>query len=112
MFTSVPDSSNPGVVVTDIKMPFWSMVRFMVKWAIASIPAVIILMVVIGFFAIAATTITAGLLAGFSSALNGQPKPAYVPPTPIPSIIPPRSFTPTPDGIRTPIPSPTLRPGR
>jgi len=31
------------VVVTDIKMPFWSMVVFMVKWAIASIPALIIL---------------------------------------------------------------------
>lgn len=31
------------VVITDIKMPFWSMVVFMVKAAIASIPAVIIL---------------------------------------------------------------------
>jgi hypothetical protein len=31
------------MVVTDIKMPFWSMVIFMVKWAIASIPAFIIL---------------------------------------------------------------------
>ncbi len=31
------------VVVTDIRMPFWSMVRFMVKWAIAAIPALIIL---------------------------------------------------------------------
>jgi hypothetical protein len=32
------------VVVTDIKIPFWSMVVLMVKWAIAAIPAVIILM--------------------------------------------------------------------
>lgn len=31
------------VVVTDIRMPFLSMVIFMVKWAIASIPAFIIL---------------------------------------------------------------------
>ena len=31
------------VVVTDIHMPFWSMVIFMVKWALASIPAIIIL---------------------------------------------------------------------
>ncbi len=31
------------VVITDIKMPFWSMVVFMVKWAIAAIPAIIIL---------------------------------------------------------------------
>lgn len=33
------------VVVTDIKMPFESMVIFMVKWALASIPAFIILYV-------------------------------------------------------------------
>lgn len=32
------------VVVTDIKIPIWSMVILMVKWAIAAIPAVIILM--------------------------------------------------------------------
>lgn len=31
------------VVVTDINMPFGSMVNFMVKWAIASIPALIII---------------------------------------------------------------------
>jgi hypothetical protein len=31
------------VVVTDIKMKFWSMVWFMIKWVIASIPAVILL---------------------------------------------------------------------
>ena len=33
------------VVVTDIQMPFGSMVVFMIKWAIAAIPAVIILFV-------------------------------------------------------------------
>lgn len=31
------------VIITDIHMPFWSMVGFMVKWSIASIPAMIIL---------------------------------------------------------------------
>jgi len=31
------------VVVTDIRMGFWSMVIFMVKWVIAAIPAFIIL---------------------------------------------------------------------
>jgi len=36
------------VVVTDIRMSFGSMVEFMVKWVIASIPAVIILLI-IGF---------------------------------------------------------------
>jgi hypothetical protein len=31
------------VVVKDIDMPFWSMVFFMVRWAIAAIPALSIL---------------------------------------------------------------------
>lgn len=33
-------------VVTDIKIPFWSMVVLLVKWALASIPAVIILVII------------------------------------------------------------------
>jgi hypothetical protein len=37
------DSEVSKVEVTDINMPFLSMVWFMVKWAIASIPAIIIL---------------------------------------------------------------------
>jgi hypothetical protein len=38
------------VIVTDIHMPFPSMVMFMVKWAIASIPAMIILILLGAFF--------------------------------------------------------------
>ncbi len=34
------------VTVDDIKMPFLSMVIFMVKWSIAAIPALIILAVI------------------------------------------------------------------
>jgi hypothetical protein len=34
------------VVITDVKMPFGSMVLFMVKWAIATIPALILLSVI------------------------------------------------------------------
>ena len=37
---------NQNVIVTDIHMPFLSMVIFMVKWALASIPAIIILMLI------------------------------------------------------------------
>ncbi|MGH9891066.1 MAG: hypothetical protein ACREA0_03600 [bacterium] len=47
------DNSNE-VIVVDVRMPFLSMVVFMVKWAIAAIPAIIILViigaVVAGFF--------------------------------------------------------------
>ncbi|MDZ7582166.1 MAG: hypothetical protein U5R30_16695 [Deltaproteobacteria bacterium] len=46
--------SDTEVVVTDIKMPFGSMVVFMVKLAIATIPAMIILSAV--------GTITVGLI--------------------------------------------------
>ena len=35
--------SKAQVVVTDIQMPFWSMVRFMLKWSVATIPAAIVL---------------------------------------------------------------------
>ncbi|MCY4210001.1 MAG: hypothetical protein OXD47_01125 [Gammaproteobacteria bacterium] len=31
------------VVVTNVRMPFFSMVVFMVKWALAAIPALLIL---------------------------------------------------------------------
>jgi len=36
------------VVVTDIRMPFFSMMIFMIKWVIASIPAFIILSILGG----------------------------------------------------------------
>lgn len=35
-----------AVVITDIDMPFGSMVRFIVKWVIASIPAILILWII------------------------------------------------------------------
>jgi hypothetical protein len=41
----IQNTNNNEVIIADIKMPFFSMVVFMVKWAIASIPAFIILMV-------------------------------------------------------------------
>ena len=37
---------NGNVVLVDVKIPFWSMVTLMVQWAIAAIPAAIILMLV------------------------------------------------------------------
>jgi len=42
------ESSKQEVIVTDIHMPFRSMVLFMVKWAVASIPALLILGVLAG----------------------------------------------------------------
>ena len=42
------DRQEIQVVVVDVNMRFWSMVFFMVKWAFASIPALIILIVLWG----------------------------------------------------------------
>jgi hypothetical protein len=49
--------TSAHVVVTNIRMPFWSMVVFMIKWAIAAIPAFIILALLGG--------VAAALLSGF-----------------------------------------------
>ena len=38
--------NNGAVVISDINMPFGSMVVFMVKWSLASIPAFLILLVI------------------------------------------------------------------
>lgn len=48
------------VTVTDIDMPFWSMVKFMVKWTVATIPAMVLLFFIgIGFFFIASIFLAA-----------------------------------------------------
>jgi hypothetical protein len=51
------------VVVTDIRIPFGSMVVLILKWTLASIPAMIVL-VVLGMVA-------AGLFAGMFGAIVG-----------------------------------------
>jgi len=38
--------NSQEIVVTDIKIPFLSMVVLMVKWALAAIPAFIILLII------------------------------------------------------------------
>ncbi len=51
------------VVIVDVSIPFWSMVTFMVKWALASIPAIVILFLIFSI-------ISAGLLGGIVTAIN------------------------------------------
>lgn len=55
-------TNRQEVVVVDLKMSFWSMVVFMVKWAIAAIPAIIILAVI--------GTLVAIVLGGVGSSLR------------------------------------------
>ena len=60
-----PRPSTQQVAITDVDMPFWSMVRFMVKWAVASIPAFVILFII----AFLITIVLAGFLGGLGRAL-------------------------------------------
>lgn len=46
--------------IIDIQMPFFSMVTFMVKWAVASIPAILILL----FLGLATSAFFGGLVGG------------------------------------------------
>ncbi len=55
-------TNRQEVIVVDLKMSFWSMVVFMVKWAIAAIPALIILAVI--------GTLVAMVLGGVGSTLR------------------------------------------
>ena len=55
--------STNYVVVTDINMSFFSMVIFMVKWVVASIPAFIILSIIGAVFMV----LFGGIMGGMSS---------------------------------------------
>jgi len=59
------------VIVTDIQMPFWSMVVFMIKWTVASVPALIILSLLVGLVValIGALFTGIGLFPGFESSV-------------------------------------------
>ncbi len=70
----MPEQATQSVVVTDIRMPFWSMVLFMIKWSVASIPAIIILAFLAGLIMGAASSFTQRLSA-FQS--NSQPTGFY-----------------------------------
>ena len=61
--SEVTPSVQP-VVITDIHIPFWSMVVFLVKVAIAAIPAILILWVL--------AAVLGGILAGIFAGFHGH----------------------------------------
>jgi hypothetical protein len=75
-------------------MPFWSMVAFMVKWAIASIPAFIILALLTGTVIALTTGFVASLVA--SRLLDGDEPTASAPPASDSSVASPASPAPPP----------------
>ena len=66
------EENTKSVVVTDIKMPLWSMVVFMVKWAIAAIPALILLAIIAFLLSLAFGGIVSGL--SRNTVLNSIPE--------------------------------------
>lgn len=56
-----PQRVTGKVIITDIKMPFGSMVNFMVKATLAAIPAAIIVSIVVSVIFFILTTFFAGL---------------------------------------------------
>ena len=60
------------VVVTDIRMPFWSILIFMVKFTVASIPAMIIAAIIVGAF-VAGVEVFGVAVEGFVADFTGSP---------------------------------------
>ena len=55
-----PPTAPHRIAVVDIDIPFWRMVAIIIKWAFASIPAVIIISIIFG---IIGAVIGGGLMA-------------------------------------------------
>lgn len=63
------------VVVTDIRMPFWSMVTFMVKWSIAAIPAVIMLVAIV----MGSMAVVSGLIGSIGQLKPKEERTTFIP---------------------------------
>ena len=76
------EGANP-VTIHDIDVPFWRIVAILVKWSIASIPAMIILAILITVvsFVVSGLTITLLDLLGFSPEMPAT-VPDLSPPSP------------------------------
>jgi len=68
------DSSNI-VAIRDIDVPFWRIVMILVKWSIASIPAMIILGILVTLISFLVGGLTMGIidLFGFSPEMPAPP---------------------------------------
>jgi hypothetical protein len=61
------------VIVTDLRMPFGSMVVFLIKWTLAAIPAIIILWFIMAVL----TMIFMAMFGGMFHGMVGQPQPFW-----------------------------------
>jgi hypothetical protein len=57
-----PPAAPHRVAIADVDIPFWRMVAIIIKWAFASIPAVIIISIIFALISIAIGAIFGGFL--------------------------------------------------
>lgn len=84
---SFPELESQGVIVRDVRMPFLSMVVFMVKWALASIPAIIVLVaigVAVAFFSWTSLALLSGVATQTRHLAGDSPRRTEAPPQPRP----------------------------
>lgn len=67
------ENDSQNVIITDIKMPFFSMIMFMIKWVFAIIPAAIILAAVIAILVFGANELASILGIDLSSFMPTSP---------------------------------------
>lgn len=67
------ENDSQNVIITDIKMPFFSMVTFMIKWVFAIIPAAIIIIAVIAILVFGANELASILGIDLGSFMPASP---------------------------------------
>jgi len=56
-----PPAAPHRVAIADIDIPFWRMVAIIIKWAFASIPAVIIISIIFAVITMALSAVVVGI---------------------------------------------------
>jgi hypothetical protein len=59
-----PPAAPHRVAIADIDIPFWRMVAILIKWAIAAIPATIVISIIFGVIAAIVGLLFGGMFGG------------------------------------------------
>ena len=59
-----PPAAPHRVAIADIDIPFWRMVAILIKWAIAAIPATIVISIIFGIIAAIIGLVFGGMFGG------------------------------------------------
>ena len=56
-----PPAAPHRVSIADVEIPFWRMVAIIIKWAFASIPAIIIISIIFGVVRMIVSAVVVGI---------------------------------------------------